>query len=110
MNLRQSLLAALFAFTVFAGSIASAAPQTLVGVITDDMCGRKHTMMPGKPDADCIRACVKAGAHYALLAGDKLYVLTGDAKQFEQLAGKKVQVSGNVTGTTVAVSSLTPAR
>jgi hypothetical protein len=110
MNLRQSLLSALFALTVFAGTFASASPQTLVGVITDDMCGRKHAMMPGKPDADCIRECVKAGSHYALLAGDKLYVLKGDAKQFEKLAGKKVQVSGNMTGTTVAVSSMTPAR
>jgi hypothetical protein len=110
MNLRQSLLSALFALTILVGSYASASPQILVGVITDDMCGRKHTMMSGKPDSDCIRACVKAGAHYALLAGDKVYVLKGDAKQFEQLAGKKVQVSGNVTGTTVAVSSMTPAR
>lgn len=100
---------ALFAVITLA-SLATAATQTLTGVVTDDMCGKKHTMMPGKPDADCIRECVKAGSKFALVVGDKVYVLKGNAKQFDQLAGKKVKVSGDVTGTTVAVSNIAEAK
>ena len=88
----------------------SAATQTLTGVVTDDMCGKKHSMMPGQPDSACVRACVKAGAHYALVVGDKLYVLQGDAKKIDPFAGKKVKVSGDVNGTTLSVASIADAK
>jgi hypothetical protein len=97
----QAMLLALVA------SFAVAAPQTLTGVVTDDMCGKKHTMMPGKPDSECVRACVKAGSKYALLVGDKVYVLKGDAKQLDSLAGKRVKVAGEVSGTTITFASIT---
>lgn len=87
-------------------NFAAATTQTLTGVITDDMCVKKHTMMSGKPDSECIRACVKAGSKYALLVGDKMYSLKGDAQRFDQLAGKKVKVSGDVNGTTVTVADI----
>jgi hypothetical protein len=108
MTIRKLFFAAVLLIAVLAMTInfAAASVQTLTGVITDEMCGKKHTMMPGKPDADCIRACVKAGSMYALLVGDKVYVLKGDAKQFDQLAAKKVKVTGEVSGTTVTVSSI----
>ena len=89
---------------------AGAANTSLTGVVTDDMCARKHTMMPGKPDSECVKACVKAGAKYALQAGDKLYILQANPKQLEPFAGKKVQVSGEVKGNTVAVSSIAEAK
>jgi hypothetical protein len=101
------LTVGLFAACAFvSATLALGATQTLTGVVTDDMCGKTHTMMPGKPDSECIRACAKAGSKYALLVGDKLYTLKGDAKQLDQLAGKKVRVSGETNGTTVAVSSI----
>ena len=95
-----ALVAALLA------SIAMAAPQTLTGVVTDDMCGKTHAMMPGQPDAECVRACVKAGSHYALLAGDKVYILTGDSSKLDKFAAKKVKVTGEVKGNTVAVAAI----
>ncbi len=110
LTFRKSALALVVASLLGLATLASAATQTLTGVITDDMCGKKHTMMPGKADSECIRACVKAGSKYALLVGDKVYTLKGDAKQFDQLAGKKVKVSGDVTGTTVAVNSIAAAK
>jgi Na+-transporting methylmalonyl-CoA/oxaloacetate decarboxylase gamma subunit len=61
------VLALLFTLLVVMSSMAAAAPQTLTGVVTENMCNKKHTMMPGKPDSECIRACVKAGSKYALL-------------------------------------------
>jgi len=90
-------------------STAAFAAQTLTGTVTDDMCGKKH-MMPGKSSAECIRACVKSGSKYALLVGDKVYTLSGDAKQLEGFAGKKVTVSGDLTGKTVAVKSIAAAK
>jgi hypothetical protein len=110
MNFRRFLYARVLAATMGLAVLASAAPQTLTGVITDDMCGKKHTMMPGKPDSECIRACVKAGSKYGLLVGDKVYALKGDANKFDQLAGKKVKASGDVSGNTLAVTSIAEAK
>src|ERR1700681_873217 len=87
------------ALVALVASYAIAAPQTLNGVVTDDMCGKKHAMMPGKPDSECIRACVKSGSKFALLVGDKIYILKGDAKQIDHYAGMKVKVAGDMSGT-----------
>jgi hypothetical protein len=108
MTIRKLLagLILLAAIAAMAANFAFAATQTFTGVVTDDMCGKKHTMLPGKSDAECVRACIKAHANYALLVGDKVYVLKGDARQIDPLAAKKVKVSGEVTGNTIAVSSI----
>ena len=95
--------------TLLVTAYAVAAPQSLTGVITDTMCGKKH-MMPGKSDADCISECIRAGSKYGLLAGDKMYVLSGDTRQFQRSAGTKVTVEGTVNGNTVSVSSIQPAK
>jgi hypothetical protein len=107
MKIRKLIL--WFVLAALAASFAFAAPQTFTGVVTDNMCGKKHTMMPGKPDSECIRACVKAGSKYALLVGDKVYVLNGDAKQIDRFAGKQVKVAGNVSGTSIALVSIAEA-
>ena len=54
--------------------MASAAPQTFIGVISDSMCGKDHAMMKVTPDAKCVRDCVKASS------GKTKYVLMGDGK------------------------------
>jgi hypothetical protein len=112
MTLRRTLHVALLLITLvaLAASYAAAASQTLTGVVSDEMCGKKHTMMPGKPDPDCIRECVKAGSNYALVVGDKVYTLKGDTKKIDPFAGKQVKVTGDVTGTTVAVTSIGEAK
>jgi hypothetical protein len=94
---------------LFLASTAVFAAQSLTGVVTDSMCGKKH-MIPGKSDAECIRECIKAKSKYALLVGDKLYTLSGDSKQLEAVAGKKVTVAGDVSGTTVTVKSIAAAK
>ena len=94
---------------LFLASTAAFAAQTLTGTVTDTMCGKKH-MIPGKSDAECIRECIKAKSKYALLVGDKLYTLSGDSKQLEAVAGKKVTVAGDVSGTTVTVKSIAAAK
>ncbi len=109
MNIRKFAFTLLLTVILIAG-FATAATQTLTGVVTDDMCGKKHTMMPGKPDSECVRACVKAGSKYALLVGDKVYVLKGDAKQLDHFAGQKAKITGEVSGTTMNVSSIAAAK
>jgi hypothetical protein len=86
-----------------------AAEQTLKGVVSDSMCGRKH-MMPGKTDAECIRECIKAKSKYALVTADKTYTLQAQATELEKLAGKQVQVIGEIEGTSLKVSKITPTK
>lgn len=90
-------------------ALAAGKSQTLTGVVSDAMCGAKHEEMPTKP-AECTRACVKHGANYALVVGDKVYTLqTSDQAalaKLNDLAGAKAKVSGDVDGTTITVKSV----
>lgn len=82
-----------------------AATQTLSGFISDSMCGKKH-MMQGQTDAKCIQECVKAGASYALVVGDKVYTLAGKAAAIAPFAGKQVKIEGEVKDNTITVTSI----
>jgi hypothetical protein len=117
---RRSILSVALTLTVvvsaiqFASSSALAAgKQTLTGEIGDAMCGVKHMEGEGTP-AQCTRTCVSHGSKYALVLGDKIYVLnTGDKTALavlEQQAGKKATVTGTVDGTNVDVSKVVAAK
>jgi hypothetical protein len=88
-----------------------AAPRVFTGVITDTMCGADHSAMNVSPDSKCVRECVKAGAKFALLVGDKVYTLS-DQKTPDQFAGAKVRVTGtlNPATNTIAVTKIEAAR
>jgi hypothetical protein len=71
--------------------------KTFTGVITETMCGTKHTMGIA-PDSKCVRECVKTDPKkwkYALQVGDKLYVLS-DQQTPEKFAAQKVTVTGTL--------------
>jgi len=89
-------------------ALAAGKSQTLTGVVSDSMCGARHEM-PGNA-AECTRACVKHGAQYALVVGDKVYMLETSDKTaldaLDKLAGAKAKVTGEVEGTTVSVKSV----
>jgi len=104
----------LFSFAALAGSASFAAnAQTYVGRVSDAMCGAEH-MEPGVTAADCTRTCVSKGAKYALVVGDKVYTLDGEDKaalaELDKLADQKVRVTGSLSGDTIQVSSVTPAK
>jgi hypothetical protein len=86
--------------------------QTFTGKVSDSMCGAKHK--EGIPPADCVRACVKHGAHYALVVGDKVYTLDTDNQteknELNKLAWENATVKGTANGDTIAVTSVSPAR
>ena len=67
-------------------------------------------MMPGKTDADCTRACVRRGAHFALAVDDKVYILSGNSAEVDRLAGAKATVQGELNGNTIIVQSIAAAK
>lgn len=83
--------------------------ETLTGTVSDTMCGAKH-MMTNVTPAQCTRECVKQGSDYALVSGGKVYTLKGDTKALDKYAGQNVTVTGKISGTTVTVSSVSPAK
>ena len=100
-----------FVALVLLSVFALGAPQTFTGIVTDTMCGKKH-MIAGKSDAECTRECMKSKGDwtYGLVVGDKVYALSGDAKQFDALAGQRVKVTGELAGTKITVKTIAPAK
>jgi hypothetical protein len=80
--------------------------QTFDGVVTDTRCGAKHSPAIPESAADCTRACVHAGEHFALVDGDKLYVLEGEPELLKRSAGERVTIGGTLNGNTIAVTSV----
>jgi hypothetical protein len=85
--------------------------QTFTGVITDSMCGADHSAMGVKPDAKCVRECVKNGSKYALVVGGKVYTLS-DQRTPEKFAAQKVKVTGTLdpASNVIAVDKIEPAK
>jgi hypothetical protein len=100
----------LFASTIFSNLYALAGQkQTFTGEVGDAMCGRKHMEGEGTP-AQCTRTCVAQGSKYALVVGEKIYILdTADKAALatlDQQAGKNATVTGVLNGDTIQVSSV----
>jgi hypothetical protein len=98
----------LFAATLALGATGAwAGTITLTGRVGDAMCGATH-MVKGD-DAACTRACVTAGADYALIVKGKAYTLKGNTtvkSQLDKFANQRVTVTGTQTGDTIEVSSV----
>lgn len=93
-------------------ALAAGATQTFTGKVSDTMCGAEH--QEGVPPAECVRTCVRSGAKYALVVGDKVYTLfTSDpaAKdELSKLAWQQATVTGTPDEDTIAVHSVTAAK
>jgi hypothetical protein len=81
------------------------AASTIDGVVSDTICGEKH-MLPGKTDAQCIKACLKGKATYALVVGANVYTLAGKPQAIAPYACKHVKVEGTLHGLTLTVISI----
>jgi hypothetical protein len=81
--------------------------KALTGVVSDAMCGQSH-MIREKPDAECLRYCVKQGTKYALVVGKTVYTLEGHEAELDNYAAQKVTVKGILKDETVAVESVSP--
>lgn len=104
------------AVAVFAlATSAFAADQTLAGRISDSRCGATHQTKAehGKKmsAAQCTEACVKGGAKYVFVSGGKVYnIANQDAPNLAADAGRRVRLTGSVSGDTITVSKLESAR
>jgi hypothetical protein len=90
----------------------AASIQTFTGRVSDTMCGAKHH--EGVPPADCVRACVKHGAKYALIVGDKVYTLDTSNQtaldKLNTLAWDEAKVTGTANGDNISVKSVVAAK
>lgn len=80
--------------------------QTYEGMVTCSRCGAKHSADLGKSAADCARQCVHFGATFALVDGDRTYLLDGDWNLLKRIAGQRARIVGVVQGKTIKVLSL----
>lgn len=81
-------------------------PQTFSGVVTDSHCGAKHANDSGQNASGCTRLCVKQGAAYALVSGDNVLLLNGDATYLDKFAGQRVKIWGTLEGSEIRVDSV----
>ena len=91
-----------------AGSAQTTDDTAFTGIITDSMCGARHVKHPNMDSANCTRECVRTGAKYTLIDGEKSYFLQGDFAELAQFAGQRAKVSGSLEGETIRVSAINP--
>ena len=92
---------------VLGGSTFAGDEMTLTGTVGDAMCRVEHAM----PDAKaCTLGCFQKGSLYALIVDDTAYTLetSSDALKMAlaELAGSMAAITGDVTGTTIAVTAI----
>ena len=80
--------------------------QTYEGVVTCSRCGARHSAALGRAAADCTRICVHNGAKFALVDGDRTYLLEGELYALKRVAGERVSITGVATGNAIRVSSV----
>lgn len=94
---------------VLASAMSAFAAQTSVtGILTDDMCTKKH-MMPGKSNADCVRDCLKHGAKFVVVSQGKAVQVKARPEQLAELAGRKVTVTGDMKNGVLNAASMVAA-
>ena len=92
--------------------IAASAEHTWTGKISDSTCGANHNKGAehgAKPmsDHDCTLACVKNGAKFVFVRGDKIYKIENqDFASLTEHAGHTVQLKGDLKSDTITVSSI----
>ncbi len=79
--------------------------QPISGVVTDSECGARHNKGGDMSSAECARFCVRHGAKYVLVDGDKRYSLTGNTDDLSKFAGQRVSINGTRDGDSIRVSS-----
>jgi len=87
-------------------SAAQTDRQTYVGMVTCSRCFAKHSAKIGAAAADCARFCIRDGANFIFVNGDRTYLLEGDAAELKRVAGQRVQIVGALNGGTITVASV----
>ncbi|MGH9404633.1 MAG: hypothetical protein ACRD3D_02220 [Terriglobia bacterium] len=80
--------------------------STFVGVVSDSMCGPKHSHASAAAAA-CVKKCVAGGSQYVLVSHGKVYTVDQQDK-FAPYAGRMVRVEGTKNGDAITVTSVRP--
>ncbi len=79
------------------------------GYISDSHCGAKH-MDGSQASTNCVTSCIKGGAAPVFVAMDKkVYKLT-DKSKVTSFYGKKVKITGSMSGDTVTIENIEAAK
>jgi hypothetical protein len=84
---------------------AAPGAQSYGGVVTDSRCGARHRRNSGLGPGQCARRCLRLGAGYVLVDGDRRYRLEGEPELLNRLLGARVNLIGRRQGETISVSS-----
>ena len=89
--------------------LALALAETFTGVVTDTMCGAKHSMMKDQPDDKCVKMCVKGSSDYALYDGQNTFKFSDQSKA-AKFAAQRVKVEGTLDPKTksIKITSIEP--
>jgi hypothetical protein len=97
-------LTMLFVAMIVAGCMAWGAQHVFYGVVSDSMCGAKHSRASAKAAA-CVKSCVAKGSQYVLVSRGKVYKVDPQDK-FADYAGKRVRVHGTLSGDTITADTV----
>ena len=86
-------------------TVQTNAQRSFDGMITCSSCGAKHPASLNRPATVCVRVCVHAGANFALVDDDTLYLLDGDREALKKVAGQRAHIIGVLHGHTIKVTS-----
>ncbi len=82
--------------------------ESFSGLVTDSICGARHKRHSNLTPEDCARMCLRNGAAYVLVDGDRRYRLSGDEDSLSKLLGTRATIIGTRQGETISVSSVSP--
>jgi hypothetical protein len=88
----------------------STVETSVVGYISDGMCGLKHMSGMGD-DKNCTLACVKQGSKFVLADRDhkRVYQLDHSGQdKARAFVGQKVKVTGVIRGRSIRVTNIEP--
>ena len=88
---------------LLSGMAFSALAAEYAGYIIDDSCAGKKAMLG---NVACAQSCIKRGAKAVLVTDDGTIYKIADQDKVVPEAGKKVTISGTLTGDTISVSSV----
>jgi len=74
------------------------------GTVSDSMCGAKHAHASAEAAA-CVAKCVSGGSKYVLVSHGKVYQVDNQ-DAFKDYAGKRVTVTGSVSGDAITVEKV----
>jgi hypothetical protein len=110
-----TLIVAVVALTsafALAEDLQTAAKQNLTGTVTcEGRINHRYTCQRNQTQQTCTLDCVQQGSRFALVVGDKVYLLEGDNHELETYAGGKATVTGvGVNDRAIEVETASSAR